>query len=130
MAKAEKVSIEANLKNYEAVKRNGRKSYDRGDEVAVKLRTMDLPEIYDYVAKQLDKTSTELKKRLNHLNTGMQRMNLGNMLRAQMRADGKLAPTKKPAAKAKGKTRGASKGKGGKSSRTAKAKKAPAVTTS
>lgn len=78
----------------------GRKTIDIDDYVADKLRGLDLEEIYSYVAAVLAELGVEyigtgskkmhcglgdLKARYNHLNVGMQRMNLGNLLRGTMR---------------------------------------------
>jgi len=65
------------------VERGGVKvrSMDKGDEVAVLLRTMTLPDVYDYAAQVLGETMQDLVARFRHLNPGMQRMNLGNMIR-------------------------------------------------
>ena len=78
----------------------GRKTIDIDDYVADKLRGLDLEDIYNYVAAVLAELNVEyigtgskkmhcgigdLKARYNHLNVGMQRMNLGNLLRGTMR---------------------------------------------
>lgn len=78
----------------------GRKTIDIDDYVADKLRGLDLEEIYSYTAAVLAELGVEyigtgskkmhcglgdLKARYNHLNVGMQRMNLGNLLRGTMR---------------------------------------------
>lgn len=71
----------------------GHTSYDNGDEVATKLRGKDLDLVYEAVAKVLAKLEGEdagkvekaLKAKYQHLNVGMQRMNLGNRLRGAYR---------------------------------------------
>lgn len=68
---------------------NGTFSYDNGDKVASTLRDLTLDEVYKEVAKATreegvtiaDQEAT-LRKRYGKLNAGMQRMNLGNRLRA------------------------------------------------
>lgn len=95
--------ITPNMNNYVVGKgttASGRATIDRDDVVARKLRGMDLEEIYRYVADVLfelnittvgaGKNKTEcgygdLKDRYHHLNVGMQRMNLGNLLRGAMK---------------------------------------------
>lgn len=78
----------------------GRKTIDIDDYVADRLRGMDLEDIYRYVADVLAELNVEfigtgskkmhcglmdLQARYSHLNVGMQRMNLGNLLRGTMR---------------------------------------------
>ena len=72
---------------YTAVRADGTKkrSIDKGDEVAQTLRTMELHSVYKLVARTMGVSSTSLHERFCHLNPGMQRMNLGNMLRRAMR---------------------------------------------
>jgi hypothetical protein len=60
----------------------GNSTADNGDQTAEQLRGMDLDKLYAYAAKQLDESQTALKTRYAKLNRGMQRMNLGNRLRA------------------------------------------------
>lgn len=60
----------------------GNVSLDSGDAVASRLRGMELPDVYEFAAKRLDCSVRSLKERYSHLNPGMQRMNLGNKLRA------------------------------------------------
>lgn len=61
---------------------NGVLSVDNGDDVAAKLRGMDLARVYAYAAGLLNESIEGLKARYEHLNPGMQRMNLGNRVRA------------------------------------------------
>lgn len=64
---------------------SGRKRIDVDDEVAAKLRTLDLPATYKYAASVLDETAKALLTKYEHLNLGMQRMNLGNRIRKALR---------------------------------------------
>jgi hypothetical protein len=72
---------------YTTVRADGTKkrSIDKGDEVAQTLRTMELHSVYKLVARTMSVSSTNLHERFCHLNPGMQRMNLGNMLRRALR---------------------------------------------
>jgi hypothetical protein len=55
---------------------------DIGDEIAVALRECkDLNAVYKLAARLLKVKEGELKDKYGHLNTGQQRMNLGNRLR-------------------------------------------------
>lgn len=78
----------------------GRKTIDIDDYVASTLRGMDINDVYRYTAEVLrvlgidhvgsgNKKTTcslsDLQNRYGHLNPGMQRMNLGNVLRGVMR---------------------------------------------
>lgn len=88
--------VPADLSRYtthEGVKTaNGNRAVDIADEVANKLRGKAIEDAYVYVADRLSKLKGEdisahsLKKRFGNLNLGMQRMNIGNMLRAAIRA--------------------------------------------
>ena len=69
----------------------GNKTIDCDDDLAAKLRGKDLPEVYEMAVKVLNKALEEgekehtvgtLKAKYKHLNVGMQRMNLGNRMRA------------------------------------------------
>jgi len=75
---------------------SGRPSYDSGDSIAELLRGLSLDEVYIYTARILLSAGTEsigrgkrkitvsesaLRNRYQHLNPGMQRMNLGNLAR-------------------------------------------------
>lgn len=72
---------------------SGRKHIDIDDDTANKLRELDLPGVYKYAAKVLETTVKELTDAYQHLNPGMQRMNLGNRVRrhfklaAEMKAE-------------------------------------------
>ena len=71
-----------NLDGYEKVKTPaGGTSYHNGDSVAEKLAGKTLDEVYDFAAKHLKEDKKVLQKKYAHLNTGMQRMSLGNRLR-------------------------------------------------
>lgn len=70
-------------KSYERAKdKAGKLHVDNGDKIATVLRNHDLAEIYALVSKKCDIPAAELKRKYGHLNPGMQRMNLGNKLRA------------------------------------------------
>ena len=66
---------------------SGRKVIDRDDDVAAEIRDMDLDKLYGHVAAKMvsagdvEVTADSLMERYQHLNRGMQRMNLGNRLR-------------------------------------------------
>jgi hypothetical protein len=77
--------IQADLEHYvlhDSTTATGRKHLDIDDDVAQKLREMDLGAIYKYAAGVLEVTQKELHERYQNLNPGMQRMNLGNRIRA------------------------------------------------
>jgi hypothetical protein len=54
---------------------------DCGDDLAEELRECSLEEVYALAAKELGETKKALHDKYDHLNTGMQRMNLGNRIR-------------------------------------------------
>lgn len=60
----------------------GHVSVHNGDEIATKLLGKDLDQVYAMAAKALKEDEADLRKKYKHLNTGMQRMNLGNRMRA------------------------------------------------
>ena len=68
---------------YSATRSDGAtvKSLDNGDLTAQLLRAYTLDETYAYVAIATGVSADSLKARYRHLNPGMQRMNLGNVLR-------------------------------------------------
>lgn len=84
---------EFDLSDYEAVKSaGGNSSLDNGDKLAKELRGLALEDVYKRAAKVLGKDEADaLYKRYNKregkepLNPGMQRMNLGNRMRAALR---------------------------------------------
>lgn len=63
-----------------------KRALDCGDEVAAKLRAMTIDEVYAFAAKLVDIKPTALKAKYEGLNVGMQRMNLGNMIRKALRS--------------------------------------------
>lgn len=68
--------------NKEVKTAGGHVSVNNGDELAVRLQGKTLDEVYAFAAKQLKVDEAELRTRYAHLNVGMQRMNLGNKVRA------------------------------------------------
>lgn len=80
---------EFDLSDYQAVKSaGGNSSLDNGDALAKKLRGMELDEVYREFARLTSKAEADaMRKRYKDLNPGMQRMNLGNRMRAALRAD-------------------------------------------
>ena len=60
----------------------GNKTRNCGDEIAVQLDGKTLDQIYAMVARRAKVEEKDLRRRYEHLNIGMQRMNLGNKLRA------------------------------------------------
>lgn len=72
---------------YSAVRKDGTKirSIDKGDAIAKMLRGQELVKTYADVAAATGLSVIELRERFCHLNPGMQRMNLGNMLRRATR---------------------------------------------
>lgn len=68
---------------------SGRASIDSNDSVAVKLRGMDLGEVYKLAASLIPpNTVASLRDQYSHLNPGMQRMNLGNRIRGALAMSG------------------------------------------
>ena len=66
----------------------GNVSVHCGDELAVFLRGKSLEQVYEIAAKAFG-TGNGLKAKYSHLNTGQQRMNVGNRIRAAIK-DGHL----------------------------------------
>ena len=64
----------------------GHVSVDCADAIATKLRGKTLDDVYAFAAKALGETEKELFAKYKHLNVGMQRMNLGNRVRAAVNA--------------------------------------------
>jgi len=69
---------------------SGRDTIDINDNVAEQLRGMNFKEAASAVAKSMTDmgektTAKELVEKYDHLNPGMQRMNLGNRLRSCIR---------------------------------------------
>jgi len=81
--------VPADLSKYsvhESKTLSGRKHIDVNDETAAKLREKTLDQIYVFAAKTLGETEKDLRAKYGHLNLGMQRMNLGNRIRAAFNA--------------------------------------------
>jgi len=78
--------VPANLETY--VKDNehktpaGSTSVHCGDDVAKRLLGKSLDQVYAMAAKALKEDEKALRAKYKHLNAGMQRMNLGNRMRA------------------------------------------------
>jgi hypothetical protein len=70
---------------HEAKTASGRPYVDIDDEVANLLRGETLEEIYTMTAEKLKVSRDSLIAKYEHLNVGMQRMNLGNRLRKAMK---------------------------------------------
>lgn len=68
---------------YTATRKDGTqvRSMDKGDSVAQSLRGLSMDEVYKQAAKITHIGVADLTSRFAHLNPGMQRMNLGNMIR-------------------------------------------------
>ncbi|OPZ77052.1 MAG: hypothetical protein BWY79_01332 [Actinobacteria bacterium ADurb.Bin444] len=64
----------------------GHVSVDNGDALAQRLRGAALDAVYAEAAKVLETPEKELRAKYAHLNAGMQRMNLGNRIRANLNA--------------------------------------------
>jgi hypothetical protein len=62
-----------------------KRALDCGDEVASKMRGMTLDQAYAFAAKTLQTDEKTLRARYENLNLGMQRMNLGNLVRKALR---------------------------------------------
>ena len=80
---------EFDLSEYVAVKSaGGNSSLDNGDKLAKDLRGLDIEEVYKRATKVLGREEVDaLRKRYAKLNVGMQRMNMGNRMRAALRSD-------------------------------------------
>lgn len=72
---------------YTTTRKDGTKvrSMDKGDSVAQSLRGLSMEEVYKQASKVLHMGVLDLQARFSHLNPGMQRMNLGNMIRKAMK---------------------------------------------
>ena len=62
-----------------------KRALDCGDEVAGKMRTMTLDQVYAFAAKTCGTAEKALRAKYEGLNLGMQRMNLGNLVRKALR---------------------------------------------
>jgi len=74
--------LERYTKDKEHKTAGGNVSVHCGDAVAVKLRGKSIDEVFAIAAKVLGEPEKELRAKYKHLNVGMQRMNLGNRMRA------------------------------------------------
>lgn len=75
---------------YDVKTESGTNCIDVGDAAAAKLRGKTLAEQFDIVAAALtkagkDTSARKLREKYTHLNVGMVRMNLGNLLRGVMK---------------------------------------------
>ncbi len=70
------------LRDNEHKTANGHVSVHCGDDTAKKLLGKDLDTVYALASKALKEPEASLRKKYAHLNVGMQRMNLGNRIRA------------------------------------------------
>lgn len=72
---------------YTTTRKDGTKvrSMDKGDSVAQSLRGLSIEDVYKQAAKITHIGVLDLQARFSHLNPGMQRMNLGNMIRKAMK---------------------------------------------
>lgn len=64
---------------------SGNVSFHCGDELAEKLNGKSLDDVYSFAAGKLKVEEKELRAKYKHLNAGMQRMSLGNRLRAALK---------------------------------------------
>ena len=62
-----------------------KRSIDKGDDVALTLRKLTLDAVYSTAASATGISQAGLRDRFAHLNPGMQRMNLGNMIRKALK---------------------------------------------
>lgn len=62
-----------------------KRALDCGDEVASKMRTMTLDQVYEFAARTCKSDEKALRAKYAGLNLGMQRMNLGNLVRKAIR---------------------------------------------
>lgn len=62
-----------------------KRSIDKGDAVAIALRALTLDAVYARASVATGLSQVGLRDRFAHLNPGMQRMNLGNMIRKAMK---------------------------------------------
>ena len=62
-----------------------KRSIDKGDDVALALRKLTLDAVYSTAASSTGISQRGLRDRFAHLNPGMQRMNLGNMIRKALK---------------------------------------------
>jgi hypothetical protein len=82
MTEDTKTSVAPDTSKYQKVKSaSGGASLNNGDEVAQALTGATLDEVYRLASKALGETQKALHEKYDHLNEGMQRMNLGNRIR-------------------------------------------------
>jgi colicin import membrane protein len=62
-----------------------KRSIDKGDTVALTLRKLTLDAVYATASSATGISQVGLRDRFAHLNPGMQRMNLGNMIRKALK---------------------------------------------
>jgi hypothetical protein len=77
-----RVAAQSYVRDTERKTAGGNPSVDSGDKIAIRLRGKTLDEVYKEAAEALGETQKELKAKYAHLNIGMQRMSLGNRIRA------------------------------------------------
>lgn len=92
-------NVEFDMSGYYVSERkaNGRRSIDCNDDVAAQLRDATIEEIYEMAAVETETSVDDLKSKYGRLNIGMQRMNLGNIIRGAEKA--RLAKAAKEEAK-------------------------------
>lgn len=76
---------------------SGRKAIDIADGVAKQLRGLDIADTYRAAAEATGQTQKALREKYQHLNPGMQRMNLGNLIRGAASAAAREAEKAKKA---------------------------------
>lgn len=103
VAKTEKKEpmVKVNRDNYQSTRSaSGAKSLNNGDEVAVALNGIPIKELGEIGNKFMGE---DVVKKYAHLNVGMQRMNIGNRIRGNVKkidaANVKLVADKKPSGK-------------------------------
>lgn len=80
---------------------SGRKAIDNDDDFARELRGSSLSEVFRIASQATGQTQKDLRAKYEHLNPGMQRMNLGNLIRGARRgAEREKTKEEKAAAKA------------------------------
>lgn len=93
--------VPANLATYHVDKERktagGHASVDSNDDLAQKLRGLSIDEVYKHAADVLKEPEADLRAKYAHLNVGMQRMNMGNRMRAAvMKSNQPPKPAKAP----------------------------------
>lgn len=77
----DKTTIKAGDFYQTAKSASGAVSKHSGDTVATALEGLTLEEVYELASEAMDTPVAELQAKYEHLNGGMQRMNLGNRIR-------------------------------------------------